>query len=205
MAAPELPVRKKLTIFDDNKFVKVKQLGSGQFGTVHKARILHQGSLNSFVAIKELKGKPTIGSTRIGKPNSGKVFEVKLFESELKIMHYVTFKSGKPIGSSEFNIVSLMGTNADFTSIIMNYCNEGDAENLKQYLITTLNHVPLREVLRFGVQMLTACEYLTEIRVAHNDWACRNILVNRPGLEGEFVYKLSDFGLSTYCKVIYVC
>lgn len=73
----------------------------------------------------------------------------------------------------------------------MEYCEEGD---LFKYLENKNFKLQEKEVIFILKQILSAVYYLQQYGITHRDLKPENILVKK--LNGNYVFKIADFGLS---------
>ena len=165
------------------------QIGSGNFGTVHKGIIKEFFSTTSKaeVAIKSISG-------HVGEQ------EVENFLYEIKIMSYI-----KP----HINLVSLIGAcTSEFDKnkemwLVIEFCEHGD---LRTFMVENMNKIKLGEesekinsrcLVLWLYDIAKGMQYLSENFIMHGDLAARNILLDENPLNGGHpVAKVADFGLS---------
>ena len=170
-------------------FVVGDQIGSGNFGSVHKGSIneLHASTSRSEVAIKSISGH--VGDD-----------EISNFIDEVKIMSYV-----KP----HVNLVSMIGACTSELDksremwLVIEFCDHGE---LRKYLIQNKNKILSgaktevinnRCLVRWSYDVAKGMQYLSENFIIHGDLAARNILLGESPLnDGYPVAKVADFGLS---------
>ena len=179
-----------LTVTWDN--VKpLEALGSGQFGAVVLAEVLHLNEEDLgytrdyanirtpiLVAVKTLKKDPSEQNK-------------KAFEKEIKFMSRLNHK----------NVVRLVGIcNKGTPFIMMEYMENGDLNQfLKKHVYapryemdTEGKSIVTQKILVYvNLQIASGMEYLSGRKFIHRDLATRNILVGK-----DFSVKVADFGMS---------
>ena len=165
------------------------QIGSGNFGSVHRGTIKELFGTNSKpdVAIKCISGH--VGQS-----------ETDNFLYEIKIMSYV---------DPHINLVSMIGACTGELAktkemwLVLEFCEYGD---LKSYLIGNSHKIlngnekdrlNSRCLLIWIHGIAKGMQYLAENQIMHGDLAARNILLDKnPFKNGCPVAKVADFGLS---------
>ena len=165
------------------------QIGSGNFGSVHRGTIKEFYGTNSKpdVAIKCISGH--VGQS-----------EINNFLDEIKIMSYV---------DPHINLVSMIGActkeqeKTNEMWLVLEFCEYGD---LKSYLITNSHKILTgnandqlnsRCLLLWIHGVARGMQYLAENQIMHGDLAARNILLDQnPLKKGCPIAKVADFGLS---------
>jgi len=169
----------------------LEALGSGQFGAVVLAEVLHLNEQDLgftrdyanirtqiLVAVKTLKKDPSEQNK-------------KAFEKEIKFMSRLNHK----------NVVRLVGIcNKGTPFIMMEYMQNGDLNQfLKKHVYapryemnTEGKGIVSQKILVYiSLQIASGMEYLSGRKFIHRDLATRNILVGK-----DFSVKVADFGMS---------
>ena len=172
-----------------------RKLGEGHFGIVTRNCIFLKNEKELNVAVKKVK---------IKKPNDEKKLEEfdlevakkqakKEMEIELNFMHYLNAKSNE-LKCYTGSIIRMLASTTDRTMMVLELCTIGCAKTLRNILLDQHKCIPEKEIVNFGTQIMKACEFLCQIGVAHNDWACRNVLVSKGGI---YIYKVLLFILES--------
>ena len=165
------------------------QIGSGNFGSVHKGKIKQLSSTRTKpeVAIKEISGH--VGDQ-----------DIENFLYEIKIMGCV---------DPHLNLVSMVGSCTSELErsrevwLVLEFCDHGE---LKSFLINNMNKIKLggasddlnsRCLVRWSYDIAKGMQYLADSQIMHGDLAARNVLLDSDPLQsGYSVAKVADFGLS---------
>ena len=180
-----------------SSFTIIKQIGSGNFGTVSKGEVfgLYRKDSKTTVAIKATKG-------------TAEGVELRDFLHEIKIMSHI-----KP----HLNLVSMIGScSTDLNNqrelwLIIEFCHHGE---LKSYLIENKKHIlsgtdqdsiNSRCLLNWSHDVAKGMEFLSSNKIMHGDLAARNIMLDDSPIQpGRLVAKVADFGLSKQLNSGYV-
>ena len=162
--APELPV------LVSGDVTVGRELGSGNFGTVHEG-------------VCRLAGDSTASITCAVKiPNKDAMED---FQQELDI-----YKRLASLGSHPHLVTALGYTVSRPQLLALEYCALGD---LRSLLHATKESPPVQsELVRFGCEVATAMAFLEAHGLLHRDLAARNVLLTAP----DRSCRLADFGLS---------
>ncbi|XP_067931127.1 hepatocyte growth factor receptor-like [Watersipora subatra] len=147
-----------------------KQIGKGNFGMVYKGQLITPSGNLKTVAVKTLKDDQEL---------SFDDFESFLIEGTMMI----DFKHK--------NVLSLIGVvceEGERPMVVLPYMENGDLCSLVKREDLELI---LSDILHFGLQIANGMSYLAKERFVHRDLATRNCMVN-----GSFIVKISDFGMS---------
>jgi serine/threonine protein kinase len=165
------------------------ELGSGNFGEVHKGELvgLYDTESSTNVAIKSNRSLATEN-------------DLCNFLCEIKVMGFI-----KP----HLNLVSMIGSCASELKelgkiyLIVEFCEHGD---LREYIVDnkisilngndndTLNS---RRLLKWAYEAAKGMNYLAKNQIMHGDLAARNVLIAEGPMENYCpVAKVADFGLA---------
>jgi serine/threonine protein kinase len=153
-------------------------IGQGEFASVHKGLLNEKpttGIPEFTVAVKVLRNEPTER-------------EMKDFMREAAMVAQFQHP----------NVIALVGvcTAGSPAMLVMQYCEHG---SLRSFLRshTSFNELRLSSKVQILQDIAGGMTYLSERNVVHRDLAARNVLVG-----GDYVCKISDFGLSREVKVL---
>ncbi|CAD5234978.1 unnamed protein product [Bursaphelenchus xylophilus] len=147
--------------------VKLKKtLGSGAFGEVCLGELMVKGKKIE-VAVKKLKGQ------KLGKAERAQFLK----EASLNRV----FKHP--------NVVALLGvaSQKEPIMVVLEFCPGGQ---LKSH-VAKKTDLKVMQLTKYLLDAAQGMEYLSDLNVIHRDLAARNCLLN-----GDYVCKISDFGLS---------
>lgn len=151
-----------------DKFIKLKKAGEGTYGVVYKAKDKITGKL---VALKKIKLNARNGEFE-GIPSTA-IREICLLKS---LCH-----------SSIVELLDVITCEEKSLYIVFEYLDM----DLKRYLDTSTDNLPLQLVQSYMKQLTEGLKYLHSHRILHRDLKPQNLLLDCDGH-----IKLADFGLS---------
>ncbi|MEN2497378.1 MAG: hypothetical protein MHMPM18_001764 [Marteilia pararefringens] len=189
------PPMNKPREIDEGNLEILRELGSGNFGVVHEARMKQGGNHASnsndaegngmLVAVKTLRIKPGVSREQEEQ-------EKDKFIKEMNIHNFVfASNSGKSSACVGLHAVCY----GEPQMMVLEHCSGGSAKDLYERL--KRNNEPLDKKVGFNliISLMNAVQQLSEINIVHRDIAARNILISIDGGEA-MIFKLSDFGLA---------
>ena len=158
-----------------------KQVGSGTFGTVHKAR---DKKTLEVVAIK-------------------KVYQDKNYKNrELDILKMLNHPNVLSMKDSFFTYDRQ--TSKEYLNVVMDYFDANLYESIKKH--TRKNPMPRLQFKMYAYQLFRSLLYLRTLNIAHRDIKPQNVLVN----ENRMKLVMCDFGSAKVLKagepnIAYIC
>ena len=156
------------------KVTLVEQIGSGNFGSVWKAKLLLDSVPGGItVAAKVLNSDSDEGRNEL--------------YSEAMVTAQLSGDNGHK------NVVSLLGvvTAGNPPMLLVSYCENGALVTQLRSRSARHDSFSLPAKLHFGLQICKGMAYLQRKKVVHRDLAARNVL-----LDVDWACKVADFGLS---------
>ena len=152
----------------------MSELGSGAFGTVHKAMLETASGAECLVAVKQLKVGTSGGGGMVVVPESERLAFLKEAAINAQLRHP--------------NVVGLVGvvTAGPPNLMVLQFCEQGGLDGV----LKRMDHTAA-QLVQFGVGIAAGMAYLAEHRFVHRDLASRNVL-----LDSKDAPKVADFGLS---------
>lgn len=175
-----LAARVKEFEIDREQVSLMKELGEGQFGKVYEA---------SAAGIKAYGGRT-------------KVVAVKFLNAEVDVKEQAVFiqEAIRMSALVHEHVVRLLAvcfaTQPGF--IVLEHMGKGDLKALLQISKESQKPFDARQLLDMGQQVASALAYIASKSFVHRDIAARNVLVSN-----ENALKLADFGLPSYCLVMW--
>jgi len=172
-------------IKNPNRFVKIRDLGSGKQG---KAWLAHDKVINKQVVIKTILSKEEHKNAVEGMGERAPISSADQFRHELRILHHLRKICGTitPCFRGFFQKAGNLHGVTDYIGADFIPLADIGSQTLKKLLPTIVDCIwsSLRRIHRYGV--------------THNDVTDGNILVNSHTGKCIFI----DFGLSTYSKLM---
>ena len=158
---------------DRNRIILGKEIGGGQFGIVHKAKLRLQKEYD--VAVKMIR---TLGNER----------QKELFINECNLM--------KRLKHDKIVKLFCISSKEEPMYMALEYMSNG---SLKSYLKTNKSSLKFKNLIDMIIQIASGMKYLEDIQVIHRDLSARNVFVGKDNLVkiGDFglSQKLLDSGI----------
>ncbi|XP_072042484.1 uncharacterized protein [Amphiura filiformis] len=178
---PQHPMQASDITYDKLRFVK--ELGSGQFGTVWLAEtmMITRSGMVTKVAVKTAKegAPPSVKEDLMRELNV-----MRKFTPHPNIIEFLASCVG---GDSLYIIIEYMARGT-LRHVLQSSRQLYDAHRSQRDTQSSLSQTQL---MLFGQQVATGMEYVTSKKCVHRDLAARNVLVSE-----DLVCKVSDFGLA---------